>query len=134
MYSLDQFLKYANEYRDTKIKEEVIEEAEEYRADEEERLRELDELSRIGEALAKSSVSPAAFASVWDQQSNLARIGEALAKSSESYAAFASIWDQQSKLSTISEAIGKSPNSFISKGTKKKEDDNQGSCDKKDDE
>lgn len=37
MYSLDQFMKYANEYRDTKIDKKVIQEAKDYRYDEWER-------------------------------------------------------------------------------------------------
>lgn len=37
MYSLDQFMRYANEYRDTKIDNNVIQEAKEYRYDEWER-------------------------------------------------------------------------------------------------
>jgi len=42
MYSTDQFLKYAKQYIDTNIKDEVIEEAKEYRDDEERRLREIE--------------------------------------------------------------------------------------------
>ena len=56
MYSLDQFMNYANEYINTRIEKEVIEEAKEYRAEEEERKRDTETLKKISDEIETANI------------------------------------------------------------------------------
>ncbi|MCX6674513.1 MAG: PIN domain-containing protein [Methanothrix sp.] len=85
MYSMDQFLKYAKEYIDIGIKENVIEEAQEYRGEEEKRLKDIKSIENLVLYVAED------FKAWQDGLANISHISEAARLQGEQLANFSSV-------------------------------------------
>jgi hypothetical protein len=103
MYTIDQFLKYSKDFIRTEIKAEVIEEAEKYTTDEENRLKRIDE---IAESMAKNPNFYSGVAVAIEQRSKMA---EAFANNPNFYSWIAAAVEQRSKMA---EAFANNPNIY----------------------